>query len=63
MYVCICHAVTDRDIKSAVDSGVSKFQDLAHKLHVAQQCGICAKAAKECFNGALQASSQTKRGE
>lgn len=58
MYICICHAVTERDIQHAVESGVVKFQELAHQLHVAQQCGTCAKAAKECLNRALQTSPQ-----
>lgn len=57
MYICICHVVTERDIEQAVQSGVTRFQDLAHRLHVAQKCGTCAKCARECFNRALQAST------
>ncbi|WP_299494831.1 bacterioferritin-associated ferredoxin [uncultured Shewanella sp.] len=45
MYVCICHAVTDTQIKEAVNQGDKSLTDVKHRLGVADQCGKCAKMA------------------
>ncbi|MEW6611747.1 MAG: (2Fe-2S)-binding protein [Pseudomonadota bacterium] len=53
MYVCLCHAVTDRDIKQAVENGACTMRHLRDELKVATQCGRCAQCAKGCLNQAL----------
>jgi bacterioferritin-associated ferredoxin len=47
MYVCLCRAVTDSQIKDAIDQGVNSYTALRNKLGVAQQCGKCACEVKE----------------
>jgi bacterioferritin-associated ferredoxin len=42
MYVCICHAVTDRDIRSCIEEGASSMRELRQQLCVGTQCGKCA---------------------
>jgi len=53
MYICICNAVTDKDIRKAVDQGVSSVEGLAKDLNVATKCGRCKDCAKSCLNLAL----------
>lgn len=53
MYVCLCHAVTDKDIKRAVEEGACTMRDLRNGLQVATQCGRCGQCAKACLNQAL----------
>lgn len=52
MYVCICQAVTERQVREAVAQGASNLRDLRQHLGVASECGRCAKCAhnllKEC---------------
>ena len=45
MYVCICNAVTDRQIRKAIDQGASSLHDLKRELGVASCCGKCAATA------------------
>lgn len=45
MYVCICNAVTDRDIRRAARAGASNLADLKNSLGVATHCGRCASHA------------------
>lgn len=45
MYVCICNAITDRQIKETVDSGATSLTDLKDRLGVASCCGCCADLA------------------
>ncbi len=41
MYVCICNAVTDRDIVTAAARGARTSDDLAQDLGVGLGCGRC----------------------
>jgi len=50
MYICICNAVTDRDIKQAVDDGANCMSHLQERLNVGRCCGKCADAAGNCMD-------------
>lgn len=47
MYVCLCHGITDREIREAADSGVNSMRQLGKELGVGTQCGRCACTARE----------------
>ncbi|GIU28473.1 bacterioferritin-associated ferredoxin [Shewanella schlegeliana] len=47
MYVCLCHAITDTQIKEAVSQGDMSLADVKKRLGVANQCGKCAKMATQ----------------
>jgi len=47
MFVCLCKAVTDRDIEYAIDSGVSSFDAMQERLEVATVCGSCTCEVKQ----------------
>ena len=54
MFVCVCRAVTDKDIDKAVQQqGCCSMRDLRNVLGVATQCGRCALTAKEVLNDSL----------
>jgi bacterioferritin-associated ferredoxin len=54
MYVCLCHNVTDTDIRHLVRTeGVCSMRELRQHLGVATQCGKCAQCAKHVLNEAL----------
>ena len=46
MYVCLCNAVTDGQIRQAVECGATRMRDLNRELGVAADCGKCACCAK-----------------
>lgn len=46
MYVCLCKAVTDRQIKEFVNAGAGSFEEVCKELGVASQCGRCSQLAK-----------------
>jgi bacterioferritin-associated ferredoxin len=54
MYVCVCRAVTERQVREAVEQGVNSMRGLRQELGVASECGRCARCAhgilKECKN-------------
>ncbi len=47
MYVCICNAITDKQIRQAAESGVQDLWGLQRELGVAVACGACKEMASE----------------
>ena len=50
MYVCVCNAVTERDLKNAARRGAVTVAELRDELGVASSCGSCAAFAQEVLN-------------
>jgi bacterioferritin-associated ferredoxin len=50
MYVCICNAITERQVRECVRSGASSVEELAITLGVGAGCGRC----RDCAAGLLQ---------
>lgn len=46
MYVCICKAITDKQIRRAKAAGIDNLHDLRETLGVASGCGSCADDAE-----------------
>jgi bacterioferritin-associated ferredoxin len=47
MYVCICNAITDKQIRKAAKAGTTDLWGLQAELGVATGCGSCKEAASE----------------
>lgn len=47
MYVCICNAVTDTQLRTAIDNGVCTRRQLTQCFGVGKDCGKCNKEVKE----------------
>ena len=54
MYVCICNAITDSQIREAANAGVKDLSDLQRKLGVASGCGSCKDTAAEILKESRQ---------
>lgn len=52
MYVCVCQAVTERQIQAAASSGAQSLKDLRRDLGVTRDCGRCASCARDCLKSA-----------
>ncbi len=50
MYVCMCHGVTDTQIREAVGDGALTMRELRQELGVASNCGRCAPFAKQLLD-------------
>ena len=58
MYVCICNAVTERQIHASVAEGASSLADLQFELGVATCCGCCADTAQQYLPGGASCAQQ-----
>ncbi len=53
MYVCLCKAVTDKQIRDAVDAGVQNFTQLKESCGAGSGCGCCREFAQELIDQRL----------
>ena len=54
MYVCLCKAVTDRQIKEFVNGGAGSFEEVCKQLGVATQCGKCSQLAQNIVESTVK---------
>ena len=54
MIVCVCNNISDREIRQAVDLGLSSMAELRRDLGVATCCGKCASCAKQVLADHLE---------
>lgn len=50
MIVCVCNNISDREIRQAVDLGLSSMDELRRDLGVSTCCGKCASYAEQVLN-------------
>jgi bacterioferritin-associated ferredoxin len=56
MYVCICNAITDKQIRKAAKAGATDLWSLQAELGVASGCGSCKQVASEILHEARQST-------
>jgi bacterioferritin-associated ferredoxin len=47
MYVCVCNAITDKQIRAAAEGGTTDLWALQAELGVATGCGSCTETASQ----------------
>lgn len=54
MYVCLCKAITDSQIREAVAKGATQFGQVRQDLGIASQCGKCGILARDIFDESIE---------
>jgi bacterioferritin-associated ferredoxin len=57
MYVCVCHGITERQIRRVVEQGASTLGDVQMKLPVGGCCGRCEDCARELIRDCQRANA------
>lgn len=61
MYICLCHGITDKNIKQAViQDGVGNMRQLKQKLSLGSQCGKCVQMAQVIIDNTVMDESLFK---
>jgi bacterioferritin-associated ferredoxin len=55
MYVCICRAVTDEKVRSAIDAGATSVEAVTAACCAGEDCGAC--------HGAIEDMIEERTGE
>ena len=61
MYVCVCNAVTERDIFNAVAEGCASLRQLREQLGVGAHCGRCTGCARDMLKNSLHPRAPHRR--
>lgn len=56
MYVCLCKAVTDQQVRDAVDAGACSAEEVSDQLGVGTGCGCCQEMTVELVSERLAES-------
>ena len=59
MIICVCKAVSDRHIRTAVNCGATSLRDLPRQLGIGTCCGKCVPEAKATLSASLDSRSQS----
>lgn len=59
MIVCVCNNISDREIRQAVDLGISSMPGLHRELGVGTCCGKCVSCAREVLGAHLDSKAGT----
>jgi bacterioferritin-associated ferredoxin len=59
MIICVCKAVSDRHIKSAVKGGACSLRDLTRELGLGTCCGKCLPEARATLSASLESHQST----
>jgi bacterioferritin-associated ferredoxin len=62
MYVCVCNAVTDREIVERVRRGARSLESIRIELGVASGCGQCVECASALIDRTLSAIDDPSTG-
>ncbi len=60
MYVCVCHAVTDRQIREVVDRGARSLFEVQCHLPVGGCCGTCQGTAEKVVEEHVRCQVRSK---
>lgn len=47
MYVCICHAVTEHQVRDAIQAGAETVADVTRACRAGGDCGSCRQQVEE----------------
>jgi bacterioferritin-associated ferredoxin len=59
VYICICNAITERQVRECASAGATSIDDLSSSLGVGSGCGRCVECAVELLREAC-APAQSK---
>ena len=61
MYVCICRAVTEREVKAAIDAGADTVLAVTKACCAGDDCGACHGVIRELIEDRRDAGRESVR--
>ena len=58
MYVCICNAITEKQVRQAAEAGVQDLWGLQAELGVGVACGSCKEMASDILRSHRNAATE-----
>ena len=61
MYICLCKAVTDGQIRQAVHDGAGSLRAVRDELGIMTTCGKCACEARDLVKNTLEENTNNSQ--
>lgn len=61
MYICLCHGITDRDVRQALKSGARCSKTVFEALGCQPECGRCGAEVKTMARSGVTSASDARR--
>lgn len=58
MFVCVCNAVTERDVHEAIEAGASTVEEVAYCTGAGTRCGTCVSVVAAMLERAEEKPSR-----
>jgi bacterioferritin-associated ferredoxin len=56
MYVCVCNAVTDREVEAAIDGGANTRLEVTRACGAGGDCGTCHRVIEDMLDATCRTS-------
>ena len=50
MFVCLCYGISDKQLKSEINSGARSLQELQKRCNAGLDCGTCVNRIEQILN-------------
>jgi bacterioferritin-associated ferredoxin len=57
MYVCICEAVTERQVRDEIATGADSVEAIADRTAASTSCGTCTERIQELLDSARSSAA------
>jgi bacterioferritin-associated ferredoxin len=47
MFICVCHAISDREVRSAIEGGATTREEVTRSCRAGGDCGACHQTIEE----------------
>jgi bacterioferritin-associated ferredoxin len=61
MYVCVCRAVTEQEVKAAIDGGAESVCAVTRACQAGDDCGACHQTIEDMIEEHAEAHGCSKR--
>ncbi len=62
MIICVCKAISARELRARIDAGARTLEQLARETGVTTDCGTCTATVLEMLEEAGAVDERTDRG-
>jgi bacterioferritin-associated ferredoxin len=63
MWICVCHAVTDREVLAAIQAGAETRQAVTAACQAGGDCGSCHHMIEQMIEGVVEAREELVSAE
>lgn len=61
MIVCVCHGISDKNVRSLIDEGAATVRDISARCGAGTDCGACVRDLRQMTRSCKRRTPRTPR--